>query len=168
MNTFQNLDRKDANINPGYNRKQLRKRNSEKFFERKVEIDEKRNLNHSGDFDFRLKPVPSRMLEDVEDVMTVFSSASEYNRITTLGSQRADSRVRIKRYELEIQRFYTNYFMPFWMDVKSNINKILKYYEKRDFELEQSEINSLKMGLKRVRKIFSKFFLKKFFDHKKN
>lgn len=39
MNTFQNLDR-EPNQNPSapYHKKQLRKRNSEKFFERKVEI----------------------------------------------------------------------------------------------------------------------------------
>lgn len=147
MKTFQDLDRPIPSPEQPYNRKRLLKRNSEHFLQRKMIIDKKRTSN------FELKLVPYNMLEDAEDVMTVFSSASDYNRKNTLGS-RKDDRPRspiVKMYLAEVQRFYTNAFLSIWTGLKSDISKIVLHFEKDSVELlEQREVNNLKLGIKRV------------------
>lgn len=156
MHTFQNLDRNDEDdnlIKKSYNKKNLRKRNSEKFFEKKIEI-YGRKPKRQGNFDLTLKVVPSKMLEDVEDVMTVFSSASDYNRKTNTidgGSQRETEIARQRKYIIETQGFYTNYFLRIWMEMKTLISKIENYYKEQGFDLETAEVNNLKLALKRVR-----------------
>lgn len=152
MNTFQNLDRQIPSPEQPYNRKRLIKRNSEKFLQKKMSIDKKR----TSQFNFQLKPVPYNMLEDAEDVMTVFSSASDYNRKNTLGSRREDRPHSpiVKMYLAETQRFYTNSFLNIWTSLKTDIEKIVQHFKTQVFELEKSEVDNLKMGIKRVPHLF--------------